>query len=85
MTDPTLTDAEVLEVLHLTRTLGRTMKQAAEWLSATTGRPYTRSAVAGLLKRVEEAAEPSAHDGTMDPEWWRDGLDARQAAHAEAG
>lgn len=83
-------DAVVLDVLDRVERCGQTLAEA--------GKPHglTRSAVAGLCKRVRDALaqidrhqdpatqprKPANCDGGMPARWWQDGLANRSAIPA---
>ncbi len=64
------TDAEILHIMDL-RDIGLTCREIGERVGTT------KDAMNGLLGRIDRATEPSKHDGTMPPMWWRDGLSRR--------
>lgn len=69
------TDGEILEALELRDHEGWTYARIAERLGRS------RSALIGLLQRVDQAADVAGArgDGTMPRGWWRDGLTRRAA------
>ena len=69
------TDQERLLVLWLVEDNGLSFLQAARIMTADTGRRITRSAVSGIVKRINDDADKYDADGnqngTMPPQWWR--------------
>lgn len=67
-------DRELLEALAL-RDGGISCGRIARFLGRS------RSSVLGMLRRIDRATEPSRHDGTLAPGWWRPGIAARCRKH----
>ncbi len=65
------TDAEVFNILEM-RDDGLSCRQVGARLGTT------KSAIIGLLGRIDRATESSSHDGSMPPKWWREGLKRRR-------
>lgn len=63
------TDAELLDILER-REKGFTVQQIANRYGVS------KNTLSGLFYRMK--AEPSPHDGTMPPRWYREGLAKRE-------
>jgi hypothetical protein len=65
-------DETLLRALHMRDIEGLTRREIAQRL----GRG--RNSWASILHRIDSATEPSEHDGTLSPAWWREGLRRRE-------
>ena len=70
------TDTMILEALHLREVRGYKTPHVAKLLSEQTGHPISKSAICGLMFRINAACEKQSDltkkhkDGSMKPRWW---------------
>ena len=70
-------DLDMLEIMDLSERQGFTAREVAERIEHKTGRRATRSAMLGIIHRINkdtDAVDVSPHlNGTMPERWWDHG------------